>query len=743
MTQYAMPTILPDTHTGTDLSNFLNASYPALYSYHRGSSRPAYAVPGMIWIDSSVANVDSVRYFDGTHDILLHSFSTTTGEVIGGGPFTPGNVFYQGVIDPTVAAPASPRIGDLFMVTIAGAAHASFTGLSGTTMTVGDVIFYDGAAWQAIKLQSIVGAYLPLAGGTLAGAVNLSGASVSQPFTTILAANNFGRILAASSTSGGIQIEGLGASNVGLLLHGRAGIPNTSSSTSGAVNVVVSKHNGSGAAIPLAANENAFSVTNNGTVAFLVKAGGNVEITGALSVDEPIVADLQGNVDGTATSALSANVLSTPRTITIGGTGKPFDGSANVAFSLAEIGFNTGIANGTSSVTIPVASTNIIATTAGIQRLRIGADGKLSTGSVVTAPDVDSGGLVIDTTAAAAGNVGALSLKSAITHPFTTQSESNSYGLFTRAVAGSGGLRIRGITSGGFGLFFQAYAQAPPTSGAGVISMTAYASNGATSTAPLADNHIMYSVSNTGSIKFQIKGNGDVETTSGLRIGGAAAGGAYVDANALVIKASSAPSSAISVVSDTFTNPFTQYSANQMWALQSTTLANGGMAITAIATGANTPLGVLAVGDGTNPGILLNTMKHDGAGSITGIGADDIALMLSSGVNIFNVYGSGDIYSRRGFHQNPAILPVSTGETHNLNPGRTIITSGGTVAALTLNLPDSARTETEVYICADQAITSLTIASAYTVRHAPTTLGAGEVIAFQRIATTWYMILAA
>jgi hypothetical protein len=73
-----------------------------------------------------------------------------------------------------------------------------------------------------------------------------------------------------------------------------------------------------------------------------------------------VVGDVTGNVTGNATgNAGTATALQTGRTFTIGSTGKTFDGSANVAWTLAEIGVNnatltlatSGIATGSQTFT--------------------------------------------------------------------------------------------------------------------------------------------------------------------------------------------------------------------------------------------------------------------------------------------------------------------------------------------------------------------------------------------------------
>jgi hypothetical protein len=73
-----------------------------------------------------------------------------------------------------------------------------------------------------------------------------------------------------------------------------------------------------------------------------------------------VVGDVTGNVTGNATgNAGTATALQTGRTFTIGSTGKTFDGTANVAWTLAEIGVNnatltlatSGIATGSQTFT--------------------------------------------------------------------------------------------------------------------------------------------------------------------------------------------------------------------------------------------------------------------------------------------------------------------------------------------------------------------------------------------------------
>lgn len=68
MAQTDLPTIVPSTDSGSDLSDWLNNWKPTLYSTNAGPQRPAYAVAGMLWIDNSTPEVHVLYLFDGTQD---------------------------------------------------------------------------------------------------------------------------------------------------------------------------------------------------------------------------------------------------------------------------------------------------------------------------------------------------------------------------------------------------------------------------------------------------------------------------------------------------------------------------------------------------------------------------------------------------------------------------------------------------------------------------------------------------
>lgn len=61
-----------------------------------------------------------------------------------------------------------------------------------------------------------------------------------------------------------------------------------------------------------------------------------------LDANAKLPANITGNADG---NAATATALQTARTLTIGNTGKSFDGSGNVSWSLAEIGAQSILTN--------------------------------------------------------------------------------------------------------------------------------------------------------------------------------------------------------------------------------------------------------------------------------------------------------------------------------------------------------------------------------------------------------------
>src|SRR5688572_13189599 len=69
--QYDFGTIIPESTSGTQLASHLNQWRSALHSMHHGSSRPAYAVTGTLWLDTSGDPWLLKLYNGGGADITL------------------------------------------------------------------------------------------------------------------------------------------------------------------------------------------------------------------------------------------------------------------------------------------------------------------------------------------------------------------------------------------------------------------------------------------------------------------------------------------------------------------------------------------------------------------------------------------------------------------------------------------------------------------------------------------------
>lgn len=61
-----------------------------------------------------------------------------------------GAMTYKGAKDFTGAQPATRAVGDVYINTTAGTADASWTGIGGSAVTVGEMALWDGAKWDSI-----------------------------------------------------------------------------------------------------------------------------------------------------------------------------------------------------------------------------------------------------------------------------------------------------------------------------------------------------------------------------------------------------------------------------------------------------------------------------------------------------------------------------------------------------------------------------------------------------------------
>lgn len=79
MAQVSQVTI--DNQSFPNFRSALNNTINALNTNHIGSSRPASASAGTIWIDNSTTNTLVIKVFDGSDDLTIFSLNTATNVV--------------------------------------------------------------------------------------------------------------------------------------------------------------------------------------------------------------------------------------------------------------------------------------------------------------------------------------------------------------------------------------------------------------------------------------------------------------------------------------------------------------------------------------------------------------------------------------------------------------------------------------------------------------------------------------
>jgi hypothetical protein len=83
MSQFDFGTIDPFVTNGEQLADMLNEWRDAIHTLHRGSTRPTYVQPGMMWIDDSAGSTSWVLkvYLGGIGDVSLAIFNTVAGSL--------------------------------------------------------------------------------------------------------------------------------------------------------------------------------------------------------------------------------------------------------------------------------------------------------------------------------------------------------------------------------------------------------------------------------------------------------------------------------------------------------------------------------------------------------------------------------------------------------------------------------------------------------------------------------------
>jgi len=123
-------------------------------------------------VDASLLVAAGGTAADANHIVKLDA----TGKIPPSALPIAGNMSFKGTAAVTAAAPAAAK-GEYYIASADGAAAASWAGISGQNVKAGDALLFDGANWHAMPQNIDLSGYLPLAGGTLTGALNLPAAT--------------------------------------------------------------------------------------------------------------------------------------------------------------------------------------------------------------------------------------------------------------------------------------------------------------------------------------------------------------------------------------------------------------------------------------------------------------------------------------------------------------------------------------------------------------------------------------
>ena len=80
MSQGDLGTLVPAETSGTELASRLRTWRDALHTQHSGATRPSYAQPGMMWVDTS-GNPWVRKLWTGNADVEIDAINPTTGAV--------------------------------------------------------------------------------------------------------------------------------------------------------------------------------------------------------------------------------------------------------------------------------------------------------------------------------------------------------------------------------------------------------------------------------------------------------------------------------------------------------------------------------------------------------------------------------------------------------------------------------------------------------------------------------------
>lgn len=182
MSQFNFGTMDPAETSGTELAAVLNAWRDALHSLHKGTARPAYAVPGLLWLKDALEPW-SLFLYDGEGDILIGSINPSSNV------FTPSFGSLSGLLMADGSGGVSPATAEQVValigaLAVANAAHANSADVctgNAASASVATTVS-DGAVNSTSKLADRIVTLAKFARSGSAGQVLYSGGSGADPY---------------------------------------------------------------------------------------------------------------------------------------------------------------------------------------------------------------------------------------------------------------------------------------------------------------------------------------------------------------------------------------------------------------------------------------------------------------------------------------------------------------------------------------------------------------------------------
>ena len=255
-----------------------------------------------------------------------------------------GALSYKGVKDMTAAPGISPVVGDLYVNNTAGTIDAGWTGLGGTTGTVGEMALWDGTKWDLVGAGAATGTVTAI---TATSPISVDNTNPAQPGLSIIDVQK--------STGGAGGAPGVMTAVMAEKLDGIASgaQPGTVTNVTGTAPVQVA----TGTSTPVISVTDA-STTAKGIVQLADAAAVTAGTSGLVVTADQLKATNDALTTATAgglsnvvgTAPINVTGTGTSRTVAIGAASDTATGAVQLATS-AETAFTVAAPLGTKAVT--------------------------------------------------------------------------------------------------------------------------------------------------------------------------------------------------------------------------------------------------------------------------------------------------------------------------------------------------------------------------------------------------------